>query len=139
MKLTSNYPVLMTRDVPGVAAFYQQHLGFEPTFTADWYVSLRRDRWELAVLDCTHETIPAAHRGRATTAVLLNFEVDDVDAEYHRLVTEGGLTVALDIRTEDFGQRHFILEAPDGVLLDIITDTEPTDEYAAQYDAGPVA
>ena len=63
MALTSSYPVLLTADVAGTADFYRQHFGFETTFTSDWYVSLRSDRWELAVLDTSHETIPAAYRG----------------------------------------------------------------------------
>ncbi|WP_430787874.1 VOC family protein [Actinoplanes sp. G11-F43] len=133
MPLKSSYPVLMTRDVAIVADFYRTRFGFETTFEADWYVSLRRDTWELAVLNCDHETIPAGHRGRAATGILLNLEVDDVDAEYQRLVVDGSLTPTLDIRTEDFGQRHFIIEGPDGVLIDVITNTEPTSEYATSY------
>lgn len=133
MSLTSTYPVFMTRDVAGTAAFYRDRLRFDVTFEADWYVSLKRDRWELAVLDCDHETIPAAHRGTVAAGAVFNLEVDDVDAEYRRLVTEGGLPPVLDIRTEDFGQRHFIVAAPDGVLVDVITPTEPTAEFATQY------
>ncbi|GAA1657663.1 VOC family protein [Actinoplanes couchii] len=133
--LTSSYPVLLTRDVATTASFYRDHFGFETTFEADWYVSLRRDRWELAVLDCAHETIPATHRGSVAAGMLLNLEVDDVDALYRDLVTDGPLTPALDIRTEDFGQRHFIVPAPDGVLVDIITNTPPTEAYAHQYES----
>lgn len=32
MKITSSYPVLMTRNVPATSAFYREHLGFETTF-----------------------------------------------------------------------------------------------------------
>jgi hypothetical protein len=39
----------------------------------------------------------------------------------------------LDLRNEAFGQRHFIVEAPDGVLVDVVTPIEPTSEYAGQY------
>lgn len=98
-------------------------------------MSLRRDRWELAVLDCAHETIPAVHRGHVATGVLINLEVADVDAEYRRLVTDGPLRAALEIRTEDFGQRHFIVTAPDGVLVDVISPTPPTPEFAERFTA----
>jgi len=127
--LTSFYPVLMTADVTATAAFYRDHLAFEVVFEADWYVSLRRGDWELAVLDRDHETIPAPARGVTSTGLLLNIEVDDVDAEYERL-TAAGLAVLLPIRSEDFGQRHFIVAAPDGVLVDVITPIESTGEYA---------
>jgi hypothetical protein len=36
-------------------------------------------------------------------------------------------------RNEAFGQRHFIVAAPDGVLVDVITPIEPSDGYAAQF------
>ncbi|MEU4423259.1 VOC family protein [Actinoplanes sp. NPDC024001] len=133
MALTSWYPVLMTGDVAATAAFYRKHFGFESTFEADWYVSLRRDRWELAVLDRDHETIPAAYRGPAAGGMLLNLEVDDVDAEWERLVGGGALEPLLPIRTEAFGQRHFIVAGPDGVMIDVITNVEPSEEFAAGF------
>lgn len=133
MKLTSFYPVLLSDDVTTSALFYQQHFGFEVSFATEWYTSLRRDSWELAILDASHETIPSEHRTRQPSMLILNFEVEDVDAEHQRLVVESGLTVALSLRSEAFGQRHFILEAPDGVLIDVITPIEPAPEFAAQF------
>ncbi len=43
MEITSLYPVLMVDDVATAARFYREELGFETTFEADWYVSLRSD------------------------------------------------------------------------------------------------
>jgi uncharacterized glyoxalase superfamily protein PhnB len=133
MVLNSFYPVLMTNNVSATAAFFRNHLDFETTFDADWYVSLRRERHELAVLDAAHETIPDGHRGRSTSGILLNLEVDDVDAEYRRLVVEGPLDAVLPIRSEAFGQRHFIVSGPDGVLIDVITPIEPDETFAASF------
>jgi catechol 2,3-dioxygenase-like lactoylglutathione lyase family enzyme len=134
--LTSFYPVLLTSDVASSVQFYRERLQFKTVFAADWYVSLRREpHFELAVLDGEHATIPESIRG-ATRSILLNLEVEDVDAEYERLVVRGGLTPLLELRSEDFGQRHFILAAPDGVAIDIITPIEPTPEYAAQFVEG---
>ena len=50
-----------------------------------------------------------------------SLEVDDVDTAYQRLVIEGPLEAVLSLRSEDFGQRHFILAGPDGVLIDVIS------------------
>jgi uncharacterized glyoxalase superfamily protein PhnB len=133
MTLVGAYPVLMTTDVAGTAGFYRQHFGFTPTFESSWYVSLRREQWELAVLDTGHATVPAAHRGPVAGGMLLNLEVGDVDAEYDRLVTRGPLQAVLPLRSEDFGQRHFIVAGPDGVLVDVITPIEPSAGYAAQF------
>ncbi|WP_049573878.1 VOC family protein [Nonomuraea sp. SBT364] len=132
MELSSYYPVVCTDKVGESRDFYVDLFGFEVTFEADWYVSLRRGRHELALLDHTHPTLPEAYR-KKVAGVLLNFEVADVDAEWRRLVVDGGLTPELELRSEDFGQRHFIVADPSGVLIDVITPIEPAGEYAAQY------
>lgn len=137
MKITSYYPVLMVADVAATAAFYVRHFGFRPLFEADWYVHLQfRDdpNVNLAILDGAHATIPEAARGRAS-GLLLNFEVADVDAAYARAVADG-LAILAPLRDEAFGQRHFITQDPNGVLIDVITPIPPSAEFAAQYDAG---
>ncbi|MGB5953122.1 MAG: VOC family protein [Ornithinimicrobium sp.] len=132
MSLTSCYPVLMTRDVATTSAFYREHLGFEPTFDSSWYVSLRRDTFELAILDADHDTVPTAYR-TTSAGILINLEVDDVDAVHQLLVVDGPLEALTPLRSEEFGQRHFILAGPDDVLIDVITEIEPTGEFAATY------
>lgn len=134
IKLNSFYPVLMTGDVTATAAFYQRMFGFQPLFTADWYVHLQApgdSNINLAILDGQHTTIPEHGRGR-TAGLLLNFEVADVDAEHERLASAGA-EIIQPLRDEDFGQRHFIMAAPDGVLIDVITPIPPSAAFAALY------
>ena len=91
MKCTQFYPVLMTGDVEGTARFYREHFRFTAAFESDWYVHLQSAEDEsvnLAVLQGDHETIPEAGRGRAA-GLLINFEVEDVDAEYARAEAAG--------------------------------------------------
>jgi len=132
MKITSFYPVLMVDDVAATARFYREELGFDVSFEADWYVSLRFEGGELAILDRTHETIPEGFR-EPVGGLLLNLEVPDAAAAHARLVGERGLPERLSLREEDFGQRHFIVEAPGGVLIDVIEPIEPSAEFAAAY------
>ncbi|MBP1846881.1 catechol 2,3-dioxygenase-like lactoylglutathione lyase family enzyme [Rhizobium petrolearium] len=134
MKSTSYYPVIMTDDVGGTAAFYVEHLGFEALFSADWYVHLQSGESEhvtLAILDGSHGTIPESGRGKVS-GLILNFEVEDVDSVYARLKA-AGLPIRQDLRDEDFGQRHFITADPNGVLIDVITPIPPSPEFAALY------
>ncbi|MET0343230.1 MAG: VOC family protein [Polyangiales bacterium] len=135
MRITSYYPVIMTEDVAGTAAFYATHFGFSPRFTSDWYVHLKSDaakRVELAIVDGRHETIPAMARGKVA-GTILNFEVDDPDAVY-QLAQDAGLPILLTLRDEAFGQRHFITADPNGVLIDIIKPIPPSAEFAKQYE-----
>lgn len=135
MKITSFYPVIMTRDVPGTSAFWQRHFDFAPQFEADWYVHLQSSvdaTVNLAVLHSDHETIPAQGRGQTAQGLLLNFEVEDVDALFER-VTAAGLPIWLPIRDEEFGQRHFITADPNGVMIDVITPIPATAAFAELY------
>jgi len=125
----------MTGDVAGTAAFYVEHLDFRPLFTSDWYVHLQSVHdasVNLAVLDGDHATVPEVGRGRAG-GLLLNLEVEDVDAVHER-VRVAGLPVLRSLRDEAFGQRHFITADPNGVLIDVITPIPPTGEFVDQYD-----
>jgi len=131
VSITSFYPVLQVEDPPGLACFFTRHLGFRVTFAADWYISLRNGPHELALVSGTHETIPEGFRG-ACRGILLNVEVDDAATEYSRL-HEAGLPMRLELRDEAFGQRHFIVEAPEGILVDVIEEIQPAPEYAASF------
>jgi catechol 2,3-dioxygenase-like lactoylglutathione lyase family enzyme len=132
MAVTSLYPVLMSRDVAAAAAFYREGLGFETTYDSDWYVSLRLGAFELGLVAHDHATIPASHRA-LPQGVIVNLEVDDVDDVHARLTGRTGLEPLLPLRDEGFGQRHFIVAAPDGVLLDVIQPIPPTAEYVEAY------
>ena len=135
MKCSQFYPVLMTERVANCAHFFARHFRFKPVFESDWYVHLisaEDESVNLAVLQRDHPTIPAVGRGASAGGLLLNFEVADVDAEYAR-AQAAGLPILLPLRNEDFGQRHFIAQGPEGVLIDVITPIEPSAAFKAQY------
>ena len=137
MRCSSYYPVIMTDDVAGTAAFYIEHFHFQALFEIDWYVHMQStvdDSVNLAVIDGSHSTIPASTRGRVS-GLILNFEVEDPDAEYAR-AQAADLPILLSLRDEDFGQRHFITADPNGVLIDIIKPIPPTAALAEHYSEG---
>jgi catechol 2,3-dioxygenase-like lactoylglutathione lyase family enzyme len=132
MQLSSFYPVIGTKQISESKEFYTKLFGFSVTFEADWYVSLKKDNYELAILDYTHPTVPEGFR-KSVQGLILNFEVEDVDAEYERLIKKSKLPVQLELRSEAFGQRHFITSDPSGVLIDVITVIPLSGEFASQY------
>lgn len=141
MKITQYYPVLMTDRVEPTAQFYERHFRFVRQFSSDWYVHLQSTddpAVNLAILDGDHGSIPAGARGGRAGGLLLNFEVADVDAEYARVQSEG-LDVQLSLRNEAFGQRHFIVRDPNGVLIDVIQPIPPSAEFLTQYADGAAA
>lgn len=132
MSPTSIYPVLMSRDVATARQFYTAALGFEVTYDSDWYVSLRHGDAELAILQHDHPSVPDGF-GVPAQGVILNVEVEDVAQVHRDLVEARGLEPVMPLRDEDFGQRHFIVRGPGGVLIDVIQPIPPTAEFAAAY------
>lgn len=137
MKISSFYPVILTEQVASSVEFYRNQFGFETVFEANWYVSLRLARdvetaFELAILESGHPTVPASYR-HSVNGLILNFEVDNVDAEYERLIMRNKLPLQFDIRDEEFGQRHFMTSDPNGVLIDVIEIIPPSQAYSEQY------
>lgn len=134
MKTQSIYPVICTKKLDESHTFYTKHFDCEVTFEADWYLSLRSKQspaQELAFLDFEHPSLPKAFRHSAQ-GLIINFEVDNVDREYERLKASG-LPIVLDLKSEDWGQRHFITEDPNGILVDVIQAIEHAEEYENDY------
>jgi len=131
--MNSFYPVLMTDKLQETVHFYRNHLGFEATFESDWYISLKEPSGhEIALIDAKHSTIPQ-DRQTAVAGLILNVEVDDAERMYKKLVIEAGIAPLGDLRDEEYGQRHFIVSDPNGVLLDIIQYIPPSEEFMAMY------
>lgn len=134
MKINSFYPVVMTKEVTECADFFIKYFGFRTTFAAEWYMSLiDENNNELALLDYGHETVPTGF-GVPLAGLLLNVEVGDVDAAYETLKKDLADKLILDIKSEAFGQRHFIIEGPSGILVDVIQVIPPSEEYRANYE-----
>ena len=137
MQLRQFYPVIQTDQVTATAVFYKRHFGFSALFETDWYVHLQQQDDEgvnLAILAHDHDSIPAEGRGKSK-GMILNFEVDDIDAQDARLRAEGvGVIQAL--RDEPFGQRHAIYRDPNGILIDVIKPIPPAEGFDEGYVEG---
>ena len=66
--------------------------------------------------------------------VMLNFNVDDVDAEYSRL-TKAGLQIAMPLEDHPWGDRGFSVIDPIGNSVYVYSEREPSAEFK-QYFSG---
>jgi len=131
--INSSYAVIKTKSIETTAQFYEKYLGFNRTFTADWYVSLKSGSTELALIDPVHNSIPEKFRGKTSNqGMLLNFETDNVDLIYASFQKDS-CPIHLELRDEPWGQRHFITEDPNGIPIDIIKVIPPSEEFLKQY------
>ncbi len=116
----SVHPVVVVRDVDATQRFYAELFGLPTTFDADWFVQLRADTLggvELAAVQAGHPTVPSGWETPAN--VLVTVEVDDASAARER-AGRMGLEPVMELRDEAFGQRHFMVADPDGVLVDVV-------------------
>ena len=86
--ITSSYTVIKSAKVDETTRSFKTYFGFDRSFAADWYVSLRNGAHELDVLDPDHESVPEAFRGASSPGVLLNFETDQVDDLFDRFLSD---------------------------------------------------
>ena len=131
---TGFFPVLTTSKLKECSAFYTQYFGFNVAFEAEWYIHLISENGiQLGFLQSNHSSQPEfLHKSYSGDGVIYSFEVRDVDQEYEKL-RNAKVPILLDVKTEDWGQRHFMIKDPSGMVLDVVQATEPSDEYKDQY------
>lgn len=134
IEVASSFPVFIVKDIPAAKAFYTAHLGFHLAFDGEWYVHLVTESGvQVGFLLPDHPTQPAIfHKPYSGEGALFNLEVEDADKAY-AFAKKQSLKIVHDLVSEDWGQRHFCVEDPNGVILDIVESFEPTEEYQADY------
>jgi len=122
MQITASALSLNVPDPTASAAFLVEHFGFAEDMSADGFVSLSRPDagFNLVYLRTGLETFkPPALAGHDADGLLVAFVVDDIDAEYARMV-ERGVAITTPIETEEWGERYFQVTDPNGVVLQLV-------------------
>lgn len=118
---------IITADLAATKSFYQDFLDFGVSFENDFYLLLHtpNQQAQLSFLLPHHPTQqPLFQQPFQGQGMYLTIEVDDVDAVYERL-KEKGVEIKIDIRDEPWGDRHFAIEDPNGIGIDMVTYTKP--------------
>lgn len=115
------HPLTITKNIKETADFYKKYFDFEEVFTSDWYIQLaHKGGAEIAVMlpDLPNQPdfLHTPHSGKG---VVFTFETEDATKVYEELKSKGAL-FTLELKDEEWGQRHFILEDPSGVYVDIV-------------------
>jgi predicted enzyme related to lactoylglutathione lyase len=123
MQITASAISLNVEEPALSAAFLKRHFGFEEEMAADGFVSLSRPDagFNVIYLRTGLPTFkPAALAGRRADGLLVVLVVDDVDAEYRRLLDEG-VEITTPIETEEWGERYFQVTDPCGVVVQLVS------------------
>jgi uncharacterized glyoxalase superfamily protein PhnB len=88
----------------------------------DWYLQLMPEsdtRLNIGFVKPDHELFAGRTASSGTYGVVLTIHVDDVDEAYKR-AKRLGAEIAAEIRNEDYGQRHFLVVDPNGLVLNVM-------------------
>lgn len=120
MKLNAG---IVTSKLAETKAFYTSILGFGVSFENEFYLLLHTPgkEAEISFLLPDHPSQqPLFHPAFTGKGMYLTIEVEDVDKVYADL-NKKGVEVKIDIRNEPWGDRHFAIQDPNGIGIDIVT------------------
>lgn len=122
MKLNAG---IVTNKLAESKTFYLKHLGFGVTFENEFYLLLHTPNREaeISFLLPNHPSQQVLfHKPFQGQGMYLTIEVDDVDSLYREL-KEKGVPIKIELRDEPWGDRHFAIEDPNGIAIDLVRYT----------------
>lgn len=131
---SSSFPVYTVESILKAKDFYEKYFGFSTAFENEWYIHLvSASGIQIGFLLPDQPTQPDIfHKAYNGTGSIFSLEVDDVKSAYAEALGES-LNIVLELRLEDWGQHHFVIEDPNGIHLDLVESFEPTEEYQEGY------
>jgi catechol 2,3-dioxygenase-like lactoylglutathione lyase family enzyme len=120
MKLNAG---IVTAKLAETKAFYTNVLGFGVSFENEFYLLLNtpNKEAEISFLLPNHPSQqPIFHKPFQGQGMYLTIEVDDVDKVYSD-IKKKAVEIKIAIRNEPWGDRHFAIQDPNGIGIDIVS------------------
>ncbi len=120
MKLNAG---IITEKLTETKTFYTEVLDFGITFENEFYLLLHTPdkRNEISFLLPHHPSQQPLFQSKFDgKGVYLTIEVDDVDEVYQKLKAKH-VEIKIGLRDEPWGDRHFAIQDPNGIGIDIVT------------------
>lgn len=124
MKLNAGF---VTSKMAESKAFYTEVLGFGITFENDFYLLMHTPGKQAGIsfLQPGHPSQQELfHKPFQGQGAYLTIEVDDVDSLYEE-VKKKDVKISIAIRDEPWGDRHFAIEDPNGIGIDLVAYRAP--------------
>ncbi|MDR7128134.1 catechol 2,3-dioxygenase-like lactoylglutathione lyase family enzyme [Algoriphagus sp. 4150] len=124
MKLNAG---IITEKLEETKEFYTDVLGFGVSFENEFYLLMHTPdkSAEISFLQPNHPSqkpiFQSPFNGKGG---YLTIEVENVDELYDQIKNKG-VSIAIEIRDEPWGDRHFAIVDPNGIGIDIVTFTDP--------------
>lgn len=133
MQFSKFATAIMVEDVAATRDFLVEKLGFKVTVDLGWYVDFCHESAESFMFDIVqvdHESTPEPYRGRPVAGTIFALVVEDAAAEEARL-REAGAEIVKPCTDEPWGQRHFYVAVPGGLLLELVQMIAPDPAWLA--------
>lgn len=133
MNITSFTASLTVRDVRASADFLTTHFGFVEQRAADGYASLvhAASGANIVYLQQGIEVLPEAVRDENARGVILALVTDNLEAHFARL-RDAGIPIAMQLTTESWDEKLFIVQDPNGVLIELVEWVEGGADWNAE-------
>ena len=130
----NSFPVFTVKNLDVAKSFYTENLDFDVVFSGDWYIHLiSKSGVQVGFLLPDQPTQPPIFQMPYDgEGVIFSLEVENADTAFAAAKSKS-LNIVLELRSEDWGQRHFCIQDPNGIYLDIVQSFEPTEEYQNDY------
>jgi len=120
-----SYPIICSDNFAQTIAFYEDHLDFIPEVEMKGFAILKRDNYDatyISIIDAKHDVLPKEYK-RPVQGMILNYPVDNVIEFYDHAYHEG-LKLLSEPKDASCGRKHFYIEDPNGILIDVAQNIE---------------
>lgn len=121
------WPGVITEHIEASKDFYLKYFSAQVIYEGDdsWFLLLKIGDNELGFMKPQQPTQAPVFRSKfAGSGVWLAIEVEDAASEFQRL-SEMGAPVVVPLKDEPWGDRHFALEDPNGIGVDVVQRIAP--------------
>jgi len=120
------YSGIITDKLRESREFYTENFAFKVAFENEWFILLHLGDFQLGFMQPNHPTQnPIFQTEFGGKGAWFAMEVEDVDGEYQR-VKALNLPIALELRDEPWGDRHFAVTDPNGIAVDVVKYSPPS-------------
>lgn len=128
LKMTLNAGIV-TDKLQESKQFYSEILGFGVSFENEFYLLMHTPDHsaEISFLQQNHPSQePIFQKPYGGKGTYFTIEVENVDEVYEQIKSKN-VPIAIELRDEVWGDRHFAIVDPNGIGIDIVTYTKPED------------
>lgn len=130
----ASFTVFTVTNLAAAEDFYTRVFGFQAVFSNSWYLHLvSASGIQVAFLLPDQPTQPSIFKKPYEgNGVIFSLEVEDANSAYEKAKSLS-LNIALELRSEEWGQKHFCIKDPNGVFVDVVQPTQSSEEYQSDY------